>query len=192
MAMAALVLGLGDGTAGGGGRCRLHRHQLSRVRGPDEPCRRQAGSGVTEHPGSAAAEGAGGRSDCRHRQWRGVSPCRSSPSTARRRPARARWRGGSRRISGCPTSTPACCIARSAAACWMLAAIPADPAAAEAAARALTPADLERRRSARPAGRRRRRRGCRHPRRARRAAGVPARVWRGRMARCWTGATSAR
>ena len=37
--------------------------------------------------------------------------------------ARARWRGGSPRHLGCPIWTPACCIARSAGACWMPAAI---------------------------------------------------------------------
>ena len=106
----------------------------------------------------------------------GVSAGRSSPSTVPPRRARARWRGASPRRLDCPISTPACCIAPSAGWCWMRGGDPADPATAEAAARALRPGRPGARRSARTGGRCRGRRGRGDSRRARGAAGFPARL----------------
>ena len=108
----------GDRAAGDGGRAGVHRHQLPRLRRTDEPCRRSVVAGVTDGP-VIAIDG----------------PAAAGKGTLARRIAAH---------LGCPTSTPACCIAPSDGWCWIRGGDPADPTAAEAAARALRPADLER------------------------------------------------
>ena len=120
IAMSALVLGHGARAAGRGGRCRLHRHQLPRLRRADERLRRR-----------------------RSRDAAGMT----APGHRHRWPGRGRQghpgAPAGRRHLACPTSTPACSIAPSAAGCWTPAAI-RPMRRGRAAARALLPADLDR------------------------------------------------